>query len=49
VLAKQALYYLSHTFSLFSSGYFGDGGGLMNYLPLLALNPDPLDFSLPSS
>jgi hypothetical protein len=29
-------------------GYFGDGG-LMNNLPGLALNPDPPNFSLPSS
>jgi hypothetical protein len=29
--AKQVLYYLSHTSSLFCSGYYG-GGGFMNYL-----------------
>jgi hypothetical protein len=28
--------------------FFGDGG-LVNYLPGLALNYDPPDFSLPSS
>jgi hypothetical protein len=31
-LAKQVLYCLSHPFSPFCSGYFGDGG-LRNYLP----------------
>jgi hypothetical protein len=31
------------------SGYFGDGGGLMNCLPGLALNLDLPDLSLPSS
>jgi hypothetical protein len=34
---------------LFSSYYFGDGGGHMNYLPGLASNFDPPDLSLPSS
>jgi hypothetical protein len=29
-LAKQALYCLSHTFSPFGSGYFGDGGVSQN-------------------
>jgi hypothetical protein len=45
-------YHLSHTSSPFCSGNFGDGrggGGLMNYLPRLALNQDPPDLSLPSS
>jgi hypothetical protein len=36
-LAKQVLYCLRHTSSPFCSGYFGDGG-LVNYLPMLALN-----------
>jgi hypothetical protein len=39
---------LSHTYSPFCSGYFGDGG-LKNYLPGLASNHDPHDFSFPSS
>jgi hypothetical protein len=37
---------LSHTFSSFCSDFFGDGG-LMNYLPRLALNHDPPDLSQP--
>jgi hypothetical protein len=37
VLAKQVLYCLSHTSSLFWSAYFGDRG-LVNYLPRLTLN-----------
>jgi hypothetical protein len=41
VLAKQVLYYLSHTSSPFYSGYFGDGS-LTNYLPRLASNLDPM-------
>jgi hypothetical protein len=48
MLTKQALYCLRHTCSSFSSGYFGDGG-LMDYLPRLALNHDSPDLSLPSS
>jgi hypothetical protein len=47
-LAKQVLYFLNYTSSPFYSGYFRDGG-LMNYLPGLALNLDPPDLSLPSS
>jgi hypothetical protein len=39
---------LSHTSSLFCSGYFGDGG-LVHYFSGLVLNGDPPDFSLPSS
>jgi hypothetical protein len=39
VLAKQALYYLSHTFSLFSSGYFGDGGGSYELFASAGLEP----------
>jgi hypothetical protein len=33
----------------YTSGYFGDGGGLMNYFPRMALNQDPPDISLPSN
>jgi hypothetical protein len=47
LLAKQVLCF-NHTSSPFSSGYFGDGG-LVNYLPKLALNLDPPDLSLQSS
>jgi hypothetical protein len=43
--AKQALYHLNHTSSLFCSGYFGDGD-LMNYFPRLASNHNPPNFSL---
>jgi hypothetical protein len=39
MFAKQA-FCLSHTSSLFCCGYFGDGG-LINYLPRLALNHSP--------
>jgi hypothetical protein len=39
---------LSHTCSLFFSGYFGDGG-LTNYLPRLSSNCDPPDLSFSSS
>jgi hypothetical protein len=35
-ITKYELYCLSHSFSPFCSDYFGDGGGLMNYLPGLA-------------
>jgi hypothetical protein len=42
MLAKQALYCLSPTFSPFCSGYFWEMGGLMNYLLGLALSLDPL-------
>jgi hypothetical protein len=35
-LAKEALSHLSQRSSLFCSDYFGDGGGLKNYLPRLA-------------
>jgi hypothetical protein len=42
-LINPALYHLCH-----SSCYFGDGG-LMNYLPGLALNYNPPDLSLSSS
>jgi hypothetical protein len=42
ILAKKALYHLSHT----SSGYFGDGS-LVNCFPRLASNHAPPDFSLP--
>jgi hypothetical protein len=45
--AKQVFYSLSHTSSPFYCGYFGDGS-LSNYLPMLALNHDPPDLSLPS-
>jgi hypothetical protein len=45
MLAKQALYRLSHTSSAFCSGYFED----RVYLLDLALNLDPPDLSLPSS
>jgi hypothetical protein len=48
ILAKQAPYHLNHTSSLFCSGCFGDRG-LMNSLPLLASNCDPLNLSLTSS
>jgi hypothetical protein len=48
ILAKQALYPMSHTSSPFYSGYFGDGG-LMNCLPRLVLNLNPPDLGLPSS
>jgi hypothetical protein len=48
LLARQVLYHLSHNSSSFCSGYFGDGG-LSNYLLRLALNPDSLELSLPSS
>jgi hypothetical protein len=41
-LAKQALP------GPFCSGYFGDGN-LLNFLPWLALNYDPPDFSHPSN
>jgi hypothetical protein len=43
-LAKQVLYSLSP----FCSAYIGDGD-LMNYLPRLASNLNPLNVSLPSS
>jgi hypothetical protein len=36
------------TSSPFCSGYFGDGG-LTNYLPWLASNYEPPNFSLPNS
>jgi hypothetical protein len=49
VLAKQMFYCLSHTSSPFCSGYFGDGGGLMKFLPRLASSHDPPNLSLPSS
>jgi hypothetical protein len=39
---------LSHISSPPCSGYFGNGG-LLNYLPGLALNCDPPDLSLPSN
>jgi hypothetical protein len=45
LLTKQVLYDLSNTCNPFFSGYFGDGG-LMNYLPKLALNHDPPKLSL---
>jgi hypothetical protein len=48
MLAKQALYRFSHTFSPFCFGYFGDED-FTNCLPGLGLNLDPLDLSLPSS
>jgi hypothetical protein len=48
VLAKKALYHLSHIFSPFCSDYFKDRG-LVNYLSRLALNLDPPDISLPSN
>jgi hypothetical protein len=48
MLAKQALYCLSHTSGPFWSGYFLEMGGLMNYLPRLASNLDSLNLSLPS-
>jgi hypothetical protein len=48
-LAKQALYHLSHISSPLCCSYFGDGGGLKNYLPKLASNHDPPNLSLPSS
>jgi hypothetical protein len=44
MLAKQALYCLSHTASPFCSGYFGDGG-LMNILPKLASHCNPPNLS----
>jgi hypothetical protein len=47
MFTKQALYHFHHASSLFFSGYFGDGG-LLNYLPGLALNCPP-DLSLPNS
>jgi hypothetical protein len=37
-----------HISSPFCSGYFGDGG-LMNYLPRLALNFDSPSLSFPNS
>jgi hypothetical protein len=40
---------LNHTSNPFCSCYFGDGGGLSNYLPGLASNCDPPDLSIPSS
>jgi hypothetical protein len=42
---KAALYCLSHNLSPFQSGYFRDGG-LINYLPRLALSYDPPDLTL---
>jgi hypothetical protein len=48
MLAKQVIYHLRHTSSLFFSGYFADGG-LKNYLPCLASNHNPFYFSLPNS
>jgi hypothetical protein len=48
VLAKQAFYVLTHTFSPFFSGYFGDEG-LENYLPGLVLNFNPPDLTLLSN
>jgi hypothetical protein len=39
---------LSHTSSAFCFGYFEDEG-LMNCLPRVASNSDPLDLSFPSS
>jgi hypothetical protein len=48
-LAKQPLYCLSHTSSPLSLVVLEMGGGLMNYLPGLALNCDLPDLSLPSN
>jgi hypothetical protein len=49
MLAKQALYHLSHTSRPFCSAYFWRWG-LENYLPGLASNCNPPDeLSLPSS
>jgi hypothetical protein len=47
VLTKQALYHLSHIYSPFCSGCFGDG--VANDLPVLALNVGPPDLGFPSS
>jgi hypothetical protein len=44
-LAKQALYYLSHIYSPFCSGYFGDGG--LHYWPKLTSNCDTSDLIHP--
>jgi hypothetical protein len=46
MLAKQALYPLSYTFSPVCSGYFGNEG-LSNYFHGLASNLDLPDLSLP--
>jgi hypothetical protein len=49
VLTKQATVLLEpHLQYILLWLFFGDGG-LKNYLPGLALNPYPLDVSLPSS
>jgi hypothetical protein len=47
-LTKQGLFHLNHTFSLFCSGYFGDGG-YVKYLLGLAANRDPPNLSFPNS
>jgi hypothetical protein len=47
-LNSGQLYPLSYTSSSFCSGYFWKGE-LLELLPGLASNPDPLDLSLPSS
>jgi hypothetical protein len=48
MLTMQVLYCLRSTSSPFYFDYFGDGG-LMNYLPGLALNHHPPDLSLIST
>jgi hypothetical protein len=46
-ISPPLLYLLSYTSSPFCSGYFGDGG-LVNYLPMLTLNPDSPNLTLPN-
>jgi hypothetical protein len=48
VIARQALYCLTHSPSPFCSGYFAIRS-LPNYLPGLASNCDPPNVSVPSS
>jgi hypothetical protein len=48
LLAKQALYHLSHASSPFFALVILEMGVLQNYLPRLASNCDPADLILPS-